>query len=236
MTALNPRTCLVLTNIPIDEWCYRVDEQRRLIGRAPEAAIRVPACFPTVSRRHAEVWRDHFRTWIRDRNSLTGTRVNGVPINGMPQASIEVGDRLWLGGVQMEVVAEKSLPDSTSDVTPKDQTQRATQAFNLTDDNTADFGQLTYAEREVVIWLSRGYYSDEAIAEKVFRSPHTIRTQIGSIFQKLRLHSRGEVVNWLNRVKLKCEDRPAHKPLNEMQGVEDTVRCRYGSPSMRMGN
>ena len=59
--------------------------------------------------------------------------------------------------------------------------------------------QLTAAELEVVLWMYRGYTSDDELGRTLHRSPNTIRTQVGSIFGKLNLHSRTDIVSWLKR-------------------------------------
>ena len=60
-------------------------------------------------------------------------------------------------------------------------------------------GRLTHAELEVVLCMGRGLIRDDEIGRQLFRSPHTVRTQVASIFDKLGLHSRPELLGWLKR-------------------------------------
>jgi LuxR family maltose regulon positive regulatory protein len=60
--------------------------------------------------------------------------------------------------------------------------------------------ELSRAELEIVLWMTRGYTTDGEIGKLLYRSPHTVRTQVSSIFNKLGIHSRAELVGWANRL------------------------------------
>lgn len=62
------------------------------IGRAPENSIVVTD--PTVSRLHAELWREGERVMLRSLGA-NGTRINGQPIPG--EHALEDGDRVDIG-------------------------------------------------------------------------------------------------------------------------------------------
>ncbi len=64
-----------------------------VIGRTVEADIVIPD--DHISRRHAEIWMENERVFIRDLDSRNGTFVNGQPIK---EAELKDGDRLHLGG------------------------------------------------------------------------------------------------------------------------------------------
>ena len=198
---------LILVNIPSEEWCYVIDERRQVIGRAADAHIPVPHQFRHVSRRHAEVWRDkHAVCWIQDLNSRAGIQINGVWIERMHPEQLDGHDRIWLGGLELEVMT--ILPDSSLLPPSSDPEQecveideglitvhwpsapRATQSL---------LERLTHAELAIVLCMGRGLIRDDEIARHLFRSPHTIRTQVASIFDKLGLHSRPELLGWLKR-------------------------------------
>ncbi|MEQ1903961.1 MAG: LuxR C-terminal-related transcriptional regulator, partial [Pirellulaceae bacterium] len=53
---------------------------------------------------------------------------------------------------------------------------------------------LSNAEREIVIWMMRGIVEETDIAHRIFRSPNTVRTHLNSIFRKLNVHSRHELI------------------------------------------
>jgi pSer/pThr/pTyr-binding forkhead associated (FHA) protein len=67
---------------------------RFLLGRAPNCDCVVPE--ECVSRRHAQVWNEEGRWWLRDLGSRNGTRVNGVRVT--ERTEVRPGDRVNLGG------------------------------------------------------------------------------------------------------------------------------------------
>lgn len=200
MSATLPTADLILTNISPEQWSYQIVARQQLLGRGPDADIRVPRRFTTVSRRHAQVWSDSHGLWIHDLGSLLGTRVNGVEVEGMDRAVIVVGDRIWLGGAQLEVVPHVSRSAAVASRPRPGKDLRLTQTMRLPVGGPPEIDLLTVAEREVVLWMCRGLLDDEAIAKKLKRSPNTVRTHVGSIFKKLGLHSRGDVVNVLRKL------------------------------------
>ena len=199
---------LVLVNIPEEDWSYKIDEQRKVIGRSVTAQIRVPERFEQVSRRHAEIWWEKNRIWFRDVGSRGGTFVNGICLEKGRVVNLAVGDRLALSDVELKVVAEVSkLAEVMVEAGIAVLSQSAEEASTATDikkDLPPTFARdmlrrLTPAELEVVLWMYRGYTSDEELGKTLHRSPNTIRTQVGSIYDKLNLHSRADIVSWLKR-------------------------------------
>ncbi len=67
---------------------------RMLVGRAPNCDCVVPE--DCVSRKHAQLWRDGERWFVRDLGSRNGTRVNGVRV--IEATEVRPGDRVSLGG------------------------------------------------------------------------------------------------------------------------------------------
>jgi pSer/pThr/pTyr-binding forkhead associated (FHA) protein len=65
-----------------------------LVGRAPNCDCVLPE--DCVSRKHAQLWRDGERWYVRDLGSRNGTRVNGVRV--IEATEVRRGDRLDLGG------------------------------------------------------------------------------------------------------------------------------------------
>lgn len=210
------RTCtfdlfLVIKNIPHSEWRFEVTKSRQLIGRAEEAHIRIPPSYDFVSRRHAEIWYDRDGIWIRDVGSRAGTRVNGVQIQQPKPVCVAIGDRISLGELELLIVSsnrptecletDKLNSDWAGPPTEVWPGHLKTQEIPNPRSIRALMDQLTPAEMAVVLWMCRGYTTDEDIAEKVYRSPNTVRTQIGSILQKLGQHSRMDVVNWLKQME-----------------------------------
>jgi FHA domain/Domain of unknown function (DUF1707) len=72
---------------------------RMIVGRAPNCDCVVPE--DCVSRKHAQLWRDGERWYVRDLGSRNGTRVNGVRV--MEATEVRRGDRLDLGGAPYRV-------------------------------------------------------------------------------------------------------------------------------------
>jgi DNA-binding NarL/FixJ family response regulator len=69
-------------------------------------------------------------------------------------------------------------------------------------------GRLTKREREVLSLVAQGG-SHEAIANELMISPHTARTHFQNVLGKLQMHSKGEVIEFLQR----------HQPLPSPLGV-----------------
>jgi DNA-binding CsgD family transcriptional regulator len=195
---------LMMTNVAPEDWCARVDQSPRMIGRSSEAGIRIPAKFKRVSRKHAEIWSNDPETFrLRDLGSTSGTTVNGVWIEPGQSVGLILGDRLWLG--EVELVLSAALTPTSYLVADADI------RFQYSDDectlpsrgtfasNRSCLQQLTPAELDIVLWICRGYVRDVDLGRMLSRRANTIRTQIGSIFRKLNIHSRAELSSWLKR-------------------------------------
>ena len=58
--------------------------------------------------------------------------------------------------------------------------------------------QLSEREQEIVTFLGRGYTAT-AIAEKLVISPHTVNTHVHHIYDKLGIHKRSDLLDYLNK-------------------------------------
>lgn len=198
---------LSIVNIPAEEWCAAVVQSERLIGRGIESPIRIPPRFTYVSRRHAAIWADHRALWIRDVGSSAGTHVNGVWLKPKQDYQLAVGDRIWLGGVELEwATALGPLPEIIAEMglnPPQDdeETLRLQRRTTIVPPAFA-LQQLSHSELEVVLWMCRGYTQLHELGRKLHRSPNTIRSHLGSIFAKLGVHSREELLCWLQRANV----------------------------------
>ena len=67
---------------------------RMIVGRAPNCDCVVPE--DCVSRKHAQLWCDGERWYVRDLGSRNGTRVNGVRV--IEATEVRRGDREDVGG------------------------------------------------------------------------------------------------------------------------------------------
>lgn len=79
---------------------------RLTIGRAPGNDCVLPD--ECISRRHAELWRDGKRWFLRDVASLNGTRVNGMRV--AEAVEVRPGDRVNLGGATYRLRVRRVLP------------------------------------------------------------------------------------------------------------------------------
>jgi DNA-binding CsgD family transcriptional regulator len=196
-----PAAFLILTNGNPEEWSAVVDEQHKTIGRSRQCEIPLSQKYNYVSRRHAEIYRDGRAIKLRDLGSRSGTRVNGVWVDRNKEVTIVPGDRIWMGGVELEVVAEipaaKGVEEYFGDSIERDDDISGQLGPTRNLHTQLLLAELTPAELAVVMWIQRGYLKDEDIAAKLFRSPNTVRTQVNSIFRKLHVHSRADIISLL---------------------------------------
>ncbi len=208
---------LVMVNVPDEDWSFKIEEQRKIIGRSSEAAIRIPARNEQVSRRHAVTWCDNRGIWLTDLGSRGGTFVNGIALEKRRPTKIALGDRIALRDIELKVVPKVSklaeVLVETGVVLPTPETDASATEIDSTQYTSfvqLMLRQLTPAELDILLWMYRGYTSDEELGRTLHRSPNTVRTQVSSIFEKLNLHSRTEIVSWLKRTT--NASRPARKP------------------------
>jgi DNA-binding CsgD family transcriptional regulator len=211
----HPAGYLVLTNIPEGEWSFPIGPEKSVIGRSSTADIVINARYHSVSRRHAAVWADRRGLWISDLGSSSGTNINGVWVDHVPKAGVVVGDAIWLGEVELEVRGEiddlaSGFPHMLDEV-PTKLRQFVPLARTMAQ-------QLSPAEIDVMLWISRGFQDDEEIARQLHRSPNTVRTEIGNIFRKFGLHSRAELMGWLKRANRSRLAAGKQKPTSAEQG------------------
>ena len=189
---------LLIKNIPPSKWSVAIGITLQRVGRSPEANVRIPDNFPAVSRLHFEVWGDRRGLWIRDLGSRSGTKVNGVWVDHVPQAGIVPGDTIHLPGLELEVVVRidelAEFVSEKSDDCPTSMPDRPNIMMARSRGHL-----LSPAEIDVLLWLSRGFHDDREIGRLLHRSPNTVRTEIDSMYRKLGLHSRAELMGWLMR-------------------------------------
>jgi DNA-binding CsgD family transcriptional regulator len=201
-----------MTNVDPEDWCAAFSERRKLIGRDHQADI--PIRRARVSRRHAEIWAGASSLGIRDLGSSSGTRINGVWLKANCDTSLALGDRIWMGGIELEVVGdipllaqvlaesglvgERQLP-SAGTATHDPLVTKSTEVPCAVEPIRTVLSRLSRAELEILLWMGRGYLDDVELGGKLFRSPNTVRTQVNSIYRKLDVHSRADILGYLKR-------------------------------------
>ena len=196
---------LLMTNVSHHEWQAPVYERSQVIGRLPDCDIVIPEEFVHVSRQHAEVGSDKDGLWIQDRGSSGGTQLNGVPLVPSARTRAEIGDKVSLGGLELYFVSpDASILEELTDESDTEGKTRRTVQFTAKSIKTVGdvrLSSLSPAELEIVRWICRGLTTFDEIGRKLFRSPHTVRTQLGSVFKKLNVHSREQLLALMR----KCE-------------------------------
>jgi len=92
--------------------------QATIIGRSESALVRLPC--ESVSRRHAELFRDAYgRWWLRDLGSVNGTLVNGREI---AETVIRPADLIEIGGFELRLVSGESTDSTGAPSTRSDTT------------------------------------------------------------------------------------------------------------------
>jgi DNA-binding CsgD family transcriptional regulator len=196
---------VVLVNVSPREWCFRIDQGKSLIGRSQTVEIPVPPRFRHVSRVHAELFRDKLDTTITDLGSSGRTTVNGMLLEARQPVKVAVRDRIRLAEMELELVSSVPLPSSLlakelGEGSEEEETSIGqTASAHLDASSHPLLSQVSPAEIEVLMWMTRGFTTDAELGKLLYRSPHTVRTQVASIFYKLGIHSRAELIGWLRR-------------------------------------
>lgn len=214
---MTAKAFLLMTNVPPETWVATIDEQRKVIGRGMQVSIRVPAHFLYVSRRHCEIWADSNDCWICDIGSRTGTHLNGVWLQEHVSVRVCVGDRIWMGGVEFQVLDKISeigemvaRPPMSLDGENSDDVPSVLDPITAEIPSKLLLRKLSAKELEVLQWLCRGFVSDEEVGAMLHRSPNTIRTQVASILRKLEIHSRADLIGWIRRTQRIVPSLPSH--------------------------
>lgn len=193
---------LTLVNIPDQDWCAPLTDRPQVIGRSSTAEIRLFHRFQRVSRRHASVWMALQQAWIKDLESKCGTWLNGIPLVPHHDYPLVAGDTIRLGDATLECVASETLtavmPQEMNHPAPQDDLETVGPA-KMASAADFDLDKLSYAEAQVLHWLRRGFVTHEEIGRKLHRSPHTVRTQLANIFQKLGVGSREELLRGIGQ-------------------------------------
>lgn len=144
-TPSRERGTLVMLRGPTPGAILPVGEPATLIGRGPEADVRVHD--PGVSQRHARVLRTDDELCIEDLGSLNGTYVAGARVAG--RRALHGGERVQLGGnVLMRFDLHDALEQGVlSELYRSAVRDPLTRAFNRRYLDERLHGELSYAQR-----------------------------------------------------------------------------------------
>ncbi|RLS83106.1 MAG: FHA domain-containing protein [Planctomycetota bacterium] len=206
-SCVDPAAYLLMTNVPRNVWQALVFDHPQVVGRLVDCDIVIPPEYKQVSRQHAMVRGDQGGLWIKDLGSLGGTRLNGVPLLPQVKTRAVVGDRMSLGGLELYFVSPKASILDESDAAAQERIEKSRTVNFLTgpaqkSNEIVSLDRISPAELEVIRWACRGLTTVEEIGQKLYRSPHTVRTQLGSIYKKLGVHSRDELLALLRRSEI----------------------------------
>ena len=210
---MNTVAYLMMTNVSPGTWLRALYATPQIVGRACDNEIVIPKTCVTVSRRHLRVWAEGDGVFVRDLESTSGTKLNGVLLTPNCDTQIVFGDRLALADVELIVVspeAEILQQEFVDTATPSELDSSIIQGGPAKEESLAvrRLRTLSPAELQISVWVSRGLTSCKDIAAQLFRSPHTIRTQMNSIYRKLHVHSREELLAWLKRNEVAWAMKP----------------------------
>ena len=151
---------------------------------------------PTVSRRHAELFRpqpdeDHGDdgAWrVRDLGSHNGTHVNGERLNEGDERAIGPDDVVGLGAVTLRLVAD------VADVGLTVEDRRGAEMHRL-------LTALSAREREVLTLVAAGH-TDDQCAKALFISVKTVHSHLDRIRDKTGVRRRAELTRLAVRLGL----------------------------------
>jgi predicted component of type VI protein secretion system len=96
------RACITVMSGPVAGHEYAFADSRILVGRSPNADLRLEE--DSVSQEHAIFEFDTRGFGIRDVGSTNGVRVNGATIQA---CGLKHGDRISLGSCELQYIVEK---------------------------------------------------------------------------------------------------------------------------------
>lgn len=175
------RIWLVIHGVTPSLWSARVLTKRQTVGRASDCNVRV--VHRTVSRRHAELWREGDTLYLHDLNSRNGTFINGVRV---ATSTFSLGDTIQMGDIPMHVV-NSARDDSFSAEDDTELRHRSSEAMR------AMYDRLSPGQLQVATLLLRGL-GEKEVAERLCLSRHTVHTHVKHIYKCLDVQSRSQML------------------------------------------
>ena len=162
-------------NLPL-----RLQQRDYIVGRSRTADLLIKDY--TLSRRHASLSCKSDLVVVRDLASKNGTFVNEQPADGTVAG---LGDRIRFGSVTCTLCATGIIPAVSPD---------GESTFAAAPDRPLPAADGLTPAQEQVLRLALQGWDDEAIANVLERSPHTIHTHLKAIFKHFGVHSRPELL------------------------------------------
>lgn len=154
------------------------------LGRSSECAFVVKDY--SVSRNHAEIIVKHDSILVNDLRSLNGTFVNGARIK---QAEVQPGQDVAFGSVQFQLTNMEA-----PEIDDEEESELSTLALKPNAGlHPAVLQQLSQGQRRVLNALLAGMSEKEA-AVALELSPHTVHNHVKTIYFRLNVSSRAELL------------------------------------------
>ena len=180
---LIPRAYLVMTSVPRTGWAFPITETRAVIGR--DTDCQLPLMYPTVSRRHCEVWAAGDKVHVRDLNSVNGTFVNGSRVR---KQQLQPGDVLQIGPLILQVVRAVESGERVFEV-GVDQ-----EATPIPEDarKTLEIMNLASRDQEIVKLLAGGY-TEKQVAVHLKMSQDAVHSHVKNLYKRLGVSTRAQL-------------------------------------------
>jgi DNA-binding CsgD family transcriptional regulator len=175
-------------------WSLPLKPEKQLIGNGVKGSGKLEQ--PGVQPTHAKVWLERKTICFQPQGHPVW--LNFVPINSEHCVNLLKGDLLHLGPPVLDTAL---LVSCTAELaSAKRAAEQDGAAADLWDDDLG-VGELTTAEQDVLVWLSRGETDVNAIAESLYRSVHTVNTQLKKVYSKLKARSKADLSAHLLRYR-----------------------------------
>ena len=181
---LVPRAYLVMTSSPRTGWAYPITEKRSVIGR--DSNCQLPLVYPTVSRRHCEVWAEDDRVYVRDLSSANGTFVNGGRVRKQP---LQPGDVLQIGPLILQVVRAVESGERVFEVGVDEESTPIPGDVR----KTLEIMNLASPDQEIVKLLAEGY-TEKEVAVHLKMSLDAVHSHVKNLYKRLGVSSRAQLI------------------------------------------
>lgn len=190
---MEAKAYLLMTSEPRSAWAFPVTEQSCIIGRDP--GCQLPVGFPTVSRRHCEVWAEDDKIYVRDLDSVNGTFVNGSRIR---KQRLDPGDLLQVGPLILQLVRAVGEGEQVF------QTGLAAESTPIPGNSrkTLEITNLLPLEKEIVRLLAEGY-TEKEVARLLKMTMNALHSHVKQVHNRLGVSSRAQLIAlyWRNHAE-----------------------------------